>query len=216
MASHASGRWLLTAALAVVALAVVAGAMWLAQAATIQSLKERLAYYEQPADDAPANEDGADDDGSSTEPTASTSDDGDASGTGNGDQTAGAETVPAFVTSVRTTGGVTYVTLDYIQFLVGDEAAEAAAARGDESPPPNDYYIINDNPKLREYPVQEGITIEVVYAADKTCVPEGLAISLAEWAADITGPMQDYYASTYYMATVTDGTITDLRQQYLP
>ena len=210
----------MTIGLVVVALAIGAGAMWLLQSSAIQSLEERLAYYEQDGDDASATEDGAAN--GSTEPIASTGDDADGSdagegdGTGDGDQSAGTETVPAFVTSARVTGGVTYVTLDYIQFLVGDEAAEAAAAHGDESPPPNDYYIINDNPKLREYPVQQGITVEVLYTADQTFVLEGVTISLADWTAGITGPMQNYYTSTYYIVTVTDGTITELNQQYLP
>ena len=210
----------MTIGLVVVALAIGAGAMWLLQSSAIQSLEERLAYYEQDGDDASATEDGAAN--GSTEPIVSTGDDADGSdasegdGTGDGEQSAGTETVPAFVTSARVTGGVTYVTLDYIQFLVGDEAAEAAAAHGDESPPPNDYYIINDNPKLREYPVQQGITIEVLYTADQTFVLEGVTISLADWTAGITGPMQNYYTSTYYIVTVTDGTITELNQQYLP
>lgn len=220
MASNASGRWLVTVGLVVVALAIGAGGMWLLQSATIRSLEERLAYYEQDGDDASTGDDGAAN--GSTEPTASNgdgtdnSDAGEGDGTGDGDQTAGTETVPALVTSARVTGGVTYVTLDYIQFLVGDEAAEAAAARGDESPPPNDYYIINDNPKLREYPVQQGITVEVMYAADQTFMPEGVTVSLADWTAGMTGPMLNYYTSTYYIVTVTDGTITELSQQYLP
>jgi hypothetical protein len=41
------------------------------------------------------------------------------------------------------------VVFDLADFLGGEEANEAAAERGDETPVPNDYYIVNDDPELR-------------------------------------------------------------------
>ena len=49
-------------------------------------------------------------------------------------------------------GGRT-VTFDLVQWFQGDAAARAAAEDGEESPPPNDYYIRNVNPRLRTLPV---------------------------------------------------------------
>ena len=46
------------------------------------------------------------------------------------------------------------VTFDLIQWFEGDAAAKAAAEDGQESPPPNDYYIRNVNPRLRTLPVR--------------------------------------------------------------
>lgn len=217
MASQVSGRfWIVTIVLVIIALAAGAFAMWLVQRSAIRSLEERVAYYEQNASDGSSADetptpgsgtpDSADGDGEQNPGDSNTND----------DHATGTETVPTLVTGVRVTGGVTYVTLDYIQFLTGEEAADMAAARGDESPPPNDYYIVNDNPELREYPVEDGIIVGVVFTADGMSVPEGLPISLAEWVDGMSGPMQLCYTDAYYIVTVTDGAITALDQQYLP
>ena len=58
-----------------------------------------------------------------------------------------------YIKKIETKGGKVYVTMDQAEFLTGKAAADAATAHGDESPPPNDYYIVNDNSKLRTYPV---------------------------------------------------------------
>ena len=43
------------------------------------------------------------------------------------------------------------MTFDLAYFLTGDAANQAAAEHGDETPVPNDYYIVNDNPSLRTH-----------------------------------------------------------------
>jgi hypothetical protein len=53
------------------------------------------------------------------------------------------------------------VTFDLIQYLTGDAATRAAAEDGEESPPPNDYYIRNVNPRLRTLPVRADASITV-------------------------------------------------------
>jgi hypothetical protein len=54
------------------------------------------------------------------------------------------------------------LTFDLAEFLTGEAAAQAAAEHGDESPPPNDYYIVNDNPKLRTMPIAPDATIQAI------------------------------------------------------
>ena len=51
------------------------------------------------------------------------------------------------------------ITFDLIQFYQDDEATREAAKDHQESPPPNDYYIRNTNPKLRTLPVRSDATI---------------------------------------------------------
>ena len=51
------------------------------------------------------------------------------------------------------------ITFDLIQFYQGDDATREAAKDHQESPPPNDYYIRNANPKLRTLPVRSDATI---------------------------------------------------------
>lgn len=43
--------------------------------------------------------------------------------------------------------------------MIGEEANEAAAERGDESPVSNDYYIVNDDPELRTLDVSLDVRI---------------------------------------------------------
>ena len=126
------------------------------------------------------------------------------------------ERVPAFVESVRTEAGATILTVDYIQFLTGDEAAAAASERGDESPPPNDYYIVNDNTRLREFAVQAGISVVTVVNDDGTSDPGGHELSLTEWVARLSGPNGDAFRYSFYWLTVSGDTITTIEQQYLP
>ncbi len=206
----------LAVGIALVALVVGALIGWLVLSPTIHDLESRLAAAEARLAELSADETPTVPGGGSAEPTATP---------GNGDSTPPAgdteeppvtETTPAFVTGVRTTGGITYVTLDYIQFLTGDEAAAAAEAHGDESPPPNDYYIVNDNPQLREFPVDENIDVQVVFSAEGYSEPGGLRIPFAEWLDGVTGSLELYYLTNYYTVTVTDGVITELDQQYLP
>src|SRR6266498_6021139 len=51
------------------------------------------------------------------------------------------------------------ITFDLIQFYQGDDATTEAAKDHQESPPPNDYYIRNANPRLRTLPVRSDATI---------------------------------------------------------
>jgi hypothetical protein len=51
------------------------------------------------------------------------------------------------------------ITFDVIQFYWGDDATREAAKDHQESPPPNDYYVRNTNPKLRALPVRSDATI---------------------------------------------------------
>ena len=66
---------------------------------------------------------------------------------------------PVFVTSVDPSRRT--IRFDLIQFYWGDEAAREAARDHKESPPPNDYYIRNVNPRLRTLRVRADATITV-------------------------------------------------------
>lgn len=88
--------------------------------------------------------------------------------------------------------------------------------RGDESPPPNGYYIVNANPLLREFPLAVSVEIAVVYNSEGYSVPEGIKLSQASYVNGFTGSMEDYYKSSYYVVEVENGTITALDQKYTP
>ena len=55
-----------------------------------------------------------------------------------------------FIRSWYAKGGTFYLRFDRAVLLTGKAADAASAAHGGESPVPNDYYIQNDNPRLRD------------------------------------------------------------------
>ncbi len=126
------------------------------------------------------------------------------------------ERQPGIVLGVTNSGGTNILRIDYIQFLTGGEANDAAAAHGDESPVPNDYYIVNDNPKIREFPIQPGIPVVVVTTPDGLSDPDGHTISLPEWIAALSGPHANAFKAGFYWVTITNGTVTAIEAQYLP
>jgi hypothetical protein len=74
-----------------------------------------------------------------------------------------------YVRTASTTGGKNYIDIDYVQFLTGQAAIDAAKADGKAEKDehgnwyvPNDYYIVNDNPKLRTFEVSPTASIKIV------------------------------------------------------
>lgn len=66
-----------------------------------------------------------------------------------------------YIDKVWEKGGKRYLSIDYAQMLTGEEARQAAIAAGDIGPDEqldNDYYIVNDNPKKREFTVSDSAT----------------------------------------------------------
>jgi hypothetical protein len=102
------------------------------------------------------------------------------------------------------------VTVDLVQWFTGDAAAKAAAEDGKESPPPNDYYVRNVNPRLRTLPVAPGARLTLT----RQTMGQG---------GDATGPVQVDLATLaasgrkhLFWATVQNGRILRLEEQYLP
>ncbi len=117
-----------------------------------------------------------------------------------------------FIREIDTTGPAPVITIDFAEMLTGDQAVAAAAAAGDD-PPEGDFYISNVNPRLRNFPVETGITVEAV-TEPPGVRPEGYSIALAEWI--------DMYRSVPaarevpYWIELEGGTVTALEEQYLP
>ena len=68
---------------------------------------------------------------------------------------------PGYVTAIDVPGRT--VTFDLIQFLTGQAAQDAWAGDFPDDPdgPPNDYYIVNENSRLRTLPVVAGVDTTV-------------------------------------------------------
>jgi hypothetical protein len=105
------------------------------------------------------------------------------------------------------------ITFDLIQFFTGDAATRAAAEDGEESPPPNDYYIRNVNSRLRTLPVQDGapITVNVLAAQETGSSTKDVPVTLDKLA----GYFPNSGTSPFWI-TVAQGQVTRMEQQFLP
>lgn len=140
-----------------------------------------------------------------------------------GDDTAAEEAKPAEKPEATTTRQCSFVkkatyktgkvslVLDFTQFLTGSAAEDAATAAGDESPPPNDYYISNTNPKLRTFPVAKGAKFVVAYG-DPT---DTATLSAKEFYTAIKNNTEGA-ADAVYWFVITNGKVVSGEEQWLP
>jgi hypothetical protein len=118
---------------------------------------------------------------------------------------------PVYLKTVDPNGQT--VTFDLIQFFTGDAAAKAAAEDGEESPPPNDYYIRNVNDRLRTLPVAADapITVNVLAAPTSGNATQDVSVTLAQLA----GYFPNSGTAPFWL-TVAQGRVTRIAQQFLP
>ncbi|HEV8564808.1 MAG TPA: hypothetical protein VGR41_07820 [Actinomycetota bacterium] len=112
-------------------------------------------------------------------------------------------------------GGGPQLRFDLAYFLTGDEATQAAKDHGDEYPPPNDYYIVNDNPKLRWLPVSA--SVKVKYIPNELCC-DLVSGNFDAWTEAVNETNQTDYAgkNVPWWITVSGGQVVKIEQQYLP
>jgi hypothetical protein len=110
------------------------------------------------------------------------------------------------------------VEFDLIQFLMDDEATAAYHEDHPDDPggPPNDYYIVNDNPRLRRLPVAENVQVTVL-DWEGGFQPQVIAFAdlRARLAADLVPDDDRIWPSPFWL-TVNDATITAIEEQYIP
>ena len=157
------------------------------------------------------------------------------SSTGTGSSTASASASPtaaaspliengrnfAFVKSVDVSADPPTITYDLAYFLTGDAATQAAKDHGDEAPPPNDYYIVNDNPRLRTVPLASGARLvlldwnhccDVTFDGDLTAFAEAI-----NSGKDVTVGDETYKGgSSPYWLVARNGRILRVEEQFLP
>jgi hypothetical protein len=110
---------------------------------------------------------------------------------------------------------------DLAYFLTGQEANDAAEERGFEVPVPNDYFIVNDNPKLRTLTLSPDVRIVVLDW--NRCCDETIDVDMDTFAGVIaeggfvTIDDQLYYGTDgSYWLTVDGGIVTAIEEQYRP
>jgi len=105
------------------------------------------------------------------------------------------------------------ITFDLIQFFTGEAATKAAAEDNKESPPANDYYIRNVNPRLRTLPVAADapITVNVLAAQTTGSSTKDVSVTLEKLAGYFPNS-----GTPPFWITVAQGQVTRIAQQYLP
>lgn len=116
----------------------------------------------------------------------------------------------AFVTAAAESSGEISLTLDYARFLTGEAAAEAARAAGDE-PPPNDYWVDNDDATARTLPVEKTAQFVIALNAPE----ETRTLTAREFLAAFESDDDGVRAAGYWV-TLTGEKITGAEEQWLP
>ena len=113
------------------------------------------------------------------------------------------------VTAVRDVDGTLQVDVDRVDMLGGAEAQAAAAAAGDEIN--NDYYVVNDNPRVRTY----RLSAEVVVWGDIGFGHPGnpQRVTADEWRRFVATQQG---RQTLFHFDLEDGAVVGIEEQYRP
>jgi hypothetical protein len=110
------------------------------------------------------------------------------------------------------------IVFDLAYLLSGEKANQAAAARGYETPVSNDYFVVNDNPKLRT--LRLASDVEILLLDWKRCCSAFFSADRERFQASFrikhfpTGNYQGKYGS--YWLTVQDGAVVKIQNRYQP
>ncbi len=102
------------------------------------------------------------------------------------------------------------IEFDLACWFEGESAVEAAAEDGAESPPPNDYYVRDDNPQIRSLPVSPDT--EVTWYPNPGDPTSEIVVAFADWVDDVTARGLGYAA----WLDVIDGEVVRIREQWVP
>jgi hypothetical protein len=129
----------------------------------------------------------------------------------------------AFIKKVDTSSDPVTITYDLAYLLTGDDAIKAAEDHGDEVPPPNDYYIVNDNPRLRT--VELSPTARIAVFDWNTCCDTTFNASVDEFAQAVdAGKQQTTVGDGHllngrlspYWLYARHGAVVRIEEQFLP
>jgi hypothetical protein len=125
---------------------------------------------------------------------------------------------PVYLTGLDLSGRT--VTFDLIQFLTGAAAKDAWIKEHPEEPegPPNDYFIANDNQRLRTLPLADAVEVTVVdtTTGGVTSAPIRLADLPAHLAQQKPEAGDRRLSYNPYWLTVAHGQVTRIEEQFIP
>ena len=119
-----------------------------------------------------------------------------------------------FIRSWTAKTGTIYLRFDRAVLLTGKAADDASAAHGGESPVPNDYYIQNDNPRLREVAVLDQAT--VIGGQQLTGSPGPNPSNLKALLTFVHEGGPQVAATPFHLKYDANGLVVRVQEQYVP
>ena len=119
-----------------------------------------------------------------------------------------------FIHSWTAKTGTIYLRFDRAVLLTGKAADDASAAHGGESPVPNDHYIQNDNPRLREVVVHD--QARIIGSQQLTGSPGPNPSNLKSLLAFLGDGGPQLAATPFHLKYDANGFVTRIQEQYLP
>lgn len=111
------------------------------------------------------------------------------------------------------------LTMDVIQFLTGPQAVDSYHRDNPADPdgPPNDYYIVNENPRLRTLPVAADVRVRLVrlHEGGGAELKPGAWEELPSYLAHYPDELGRLSGNPFWI-TVVAGRITTIEEQYIP
>jgi hypothetical protein len=111
-----------------------------------------------------------------------------------------------FVEATSATG----IEFDLACWFTGQAAIDASAEDGEESPPPNDYYVRNENTLTRSLPVSPDVP--VVWYPDGGDPTTEAVVDFEAWAEAVVG--RGFMFGVWL--DVIDGEVHEIREQWVP
>jgi hypothetical protein len=119
-----------------------------------------------------------------------------------------------FIRSWYAKGGTFYLRFDRAVLLTGKAADAASAAHGGESPVPNDYYIQNDNPRLRDLAILD--RAKVIGSQQLTGSPGPNPSSLGALLTFVDNGGPQVKATPFHLRYDRHGLVVRVQEQYRP
>ena len=107
--------------------------------------------------------------------------------------------------------GAAELDFDLACWFTGAAAEAAATEDGEESPPPNDYYIRNDSDRLRIHPVDSGTKVE--WLPDPG---DPQSVEVVTYEAWLAGRAARSSNPGVWLTTEDDSHVMKIEEQYVP
>jgi cell division protein FtsB len=125
-----------------------------------------------------------------------------------------------YIKKIYKKGGRYYLDIDYIQFLTGEAANEAAREDGEIGPGetvPNDYYIRNVNPKIRTFLIDNNVEVFIQTIPG----PEMTIEFVGKKSTDFASFKQRFETENAsrnmpHWITLEDSVVVKIEEQYVP